>query len=219
MKHNVIKKLYSRRGATMLIAILVFLIAVLSGTIALTMAASNAGRYTHEKDDQQAYLSVASAANIILDRLTGIEIVCSASGGHPEPEQVTVSYNIEEGKKDDLFLKDSGFKNILKFYSTGKGSAPTLEFTLTAEGAPAMGEVYVNLSISGGTFYFHLYSADGGHRDYQMTMRVETKFTFGDGNFVEETTGSGKYIRKMYFDTKNATYTVEEDVSSGGTTE
>ena len=202
----------------MLIALLVFFLAALSGTIALTMAASNAGRYTHEKDDQQAYLSVASAANIILDRLTGIKIVYEAPGGNPEPEQVTVS--ISKGK-GDLFLKDPGFQNILKFYSAtaNKGSAPTLEFTLTAEGAPAMGEVYVNLSISGGTFYFHLYSVDGGHRDYQMSMRVGTAFTSGTNNFVEETTGSGKYIRKMYFDTKNATYTVEEDVSSGGTTE
>ncbi len=218
MKHNVIKKLYSRRGATMLIAILVFLIAALSGTIALTMAASNAGRYTHEKDDQQAYLSVISAANIILDRLTGIDIVYEAPVGKPAPEQVTVSFS--KGK-DDLFLKDPTFESILQYYSAAdKGSepAPTLEFTLTADGAPAMGEVYVNLSLLGGTFFFHLYSVDGGHRDYQMTMRVTTEFSSGIGNW-ERDEGSDKYIKKMYFDTKHATYIVEENVPSGGTTE
>lgn len=53
---------------------LVFFLAALSGVIALTMATSNAGRYTHEKEDQQEYLSVVSASKLILSTLSGVKI-------------------------------------------------------------------------------------------------------------------------------------------------
>lgn len=72
-----------RRGASVLIALLVFLLAALSGTIALVMATSNAGRYTHAKEDQQAYLAVASAAKLICKKLetTQIELVSNEMTG------------------------------------------------------------------------------------------------------------------------------------------
>ena len=65
----------TRRGASVLIAILVFFLAAISGTVALTMSASNAGRYAHERDDQQAYLYCASAAKMILSRLENLDVV------------------------------------------------------------------------------------------------------------------------------------------------
>ena len=69
MKHGLSSIARFRRGASVLIALLVFFLAALSGTLVLTMAASNAGRYTHEKEDQQAYFSVASALELIQGQL------------------------------------------------------------------------------------------------------------------------------------------------------
>ena len=204
MKHDVVKKLYSRRGAAIIIALLVFLIAALSGTIALTMAASNAGRYTHEKKDQQAYLSVVSAANIILDRLEDVEMEYTASKGYPQPDEVTVNYTTTG--QSDLFLADEAFTKCLQAYSTSVNAS--FDFSLSAKDA-GLGTVSVSVYVySGGTFNFRLYSVDGDNRDYQITMQVGTTFSEGVGNFVEDS-NRGLFYRRMKFDMNKVTYVVE----------
>ena len=199
---NLCKKISGKRGATMLIAILVFLIAALSGTIALTMAASNAGRYTHEKDDQQAYLSVISAANIILDRLEDVKIEYTAEHGSPKPEEVTVNYTTT-GQRD-LFLADEAFTKCLQAYSTSANA--NFDFSLSATDA-GMGTVSVSVYVYSGTFDFRLYSVDGDNRDYQITMKVGTTFD-GIGNFVQDS-DRGLFYKRMKFDMKKVTYVVE----------
>lgn len=64
-------KLESRRGASIVIALLVLLICVTAGAAALTAAGANAGRYTHMRADQQRYLAVASAARLVRSELCG----------------------------------------------------------------------------------------------------------------------------------------------------
>ena len=63
------KKLNSARGASILFAVLVFMLCAFAGAAALTAAAANAGRFSHAERDQQKYLSVASAANLLLAEL------------------------------------------------------------------------------------------------------------------------------------------------------
>ena len=56
--HTLARKLKSTRGASMLFALLVFLLCLLAGTAVLTGAAANIGRYTHlEGEQQQGQLS------------------------------------------------------------------------------------------------------------------------------------------------------------------
>lgn len=64
------QKLNSRRGASILFAILIFMMCILAGTAALTAASANSGRYAHMKADQQRYLSVASAAQLLTEEFT-----------------------------------------------------------------------------------------------------------------------------------------------------
>lgn len=64
-------KLKSRRGTSIIIALLVLLICVTAGAAALTAASANAGRYTHLRRDQQRYLAVASAAKLVRGELAG----------------------------------------------------------------------------------------------------------------------------------------------------
>ena len=68
MKH-LTQKLKSQRGASMLFALLVFLLCMLAGTAALTAAAANAGRYSHLEEEQRQYFSVASALDLLQARL------------------------------------------------------------------------------------------------------------------------------------------------------
>ncbi len=216
MKHTkLFSKLSCRRGASMLIAILVFFLAVLSGTVALTMAASNAGRFTHEKDDQQAYLSVASAAKIILNRLESLTIKC-VSVGQSEPKNVgEVNVTFETPYGDGLFLSDPRFQYNLKHISLGAaGDTKDVDFYLTAPEAVGMGQVYVSHNIAGSTFYFRLWAVNGESHDYQMTLEVTSHFDGkGQNNF---TVGDdGFYHREMTFDTEGASYTVERDPTGG----
>ncbi len=63
-------KLASRRGASLLLAMLVFLLCALAGTAALAAASAGAGRYTHMREDQRKYLAVASAVELLRGELT-----------------------------------------------------------------------------------------------------------------------------------------------------
>ena len=69
------EKLSKTRGASLIFALMVLLLCAFAGAAALTAAASNAGRYTHAEQDQQKYLSVASAMNLLCDKLEGPKLV------------------------------------------------------------------------------------------------------------------------------------------------
>ena len=56
------EKLHSRTGASLLIALLFFLVAMTVGAVVLTAASANAGRIQNNRQEQQNYLAVASAA-------------------------------------------------------------------------------------------------------------------------------------------------------------
>lgn len=68
------EKLKNSRGASMVFALLVFLLCVLAGTAVLTAASANVGRYTHLEDEQRQYFSVASALEILQGKLNEREI-------------------------------------------------------------------------------------------------------------------------------------------------
>lgn len=69
------KKLDNTQGASMLIALLFFLVAMMVGAVVLTAAFTNAGRVTRNRQEQQKYLAVASAAELVK------EDIFSAPGG------------------------------------------------------------------------------------------------------------------------------------------
>ena len=72
--NNIITKLQSKRGVSIMLALLLFLICVLAGTAALTAAHANVGRHNYMRESQQQYLAVSSAAKLIREQLDGMEI-------------------------------------------------------------------------------------------------------------------------------------------------
>ena len=111
------EKLSNNRGASLIFALLVFLLCAFAGAAALTAAASNAGRFTHAEHDQQNYLSVASAAELLREELEAPQLECTLvyketyswdnQGGEP-----TYSYELgttsckwsEDGEETDAEL-------------------------------------------------------------------------------------------------------------------
>jgi len=63
------QKLRSRRGATLMAALLFFLVAAVCGSIILAAATATASRVKNQAKDAQAYYAVTSAAQLIRDDL------------------------------------------------------------------------------------------------------------------------------------------------------
>lgn len=122
------KKKNFRRGASIVIAILIFMLCALAGVTALTMSMSNGGRYSHG-EDRQPYYAVSSAALLLLDMMdktsyTSYEIqytyqrhweydTTDPNNAHPQDD----GYQINLLKKDDetgAYVKDSNGKPVLK---------------------------------------------------------------------------------------------------------
>lgn len=71
MRNVVKKKLHSQAGASVLIALLFFLAAMTVGAVVLTAASTNAGRLARNRQEQQDYLAVASAAMLVKEDFRG----------------------------------------------------------------------------------------------------------------------------------------------------
>lgn len=69
------KKLNSRRGASILLALLFMLMCILVAASVVMAASSNAGKIKSNKEEQQKYLTLSSALNLIVDELQSVEYV------------------------------------------------------------------------------------------------------------------------------------------------
>lgn len=68
---NLRQKLNSQSGASIVIALIFFLVCLTVGAVVLTAATANAGRITRNQKEQQAYFAVRSAAELLRDELEG----------------------------------------------------------------------------------------------------------------------------------------------------
>ena len=74
------RKLNSSKGASVIIALLYFLVAMMVGAVVLTAAATNAGSASHALKDQQEYYAVESAIKLIRSDMAKEKIVISDDG-------------------------------------------------------------------------------------------------------------------------------------------
>ncbi|MEA4954758.1 MAG: hypothetical protein VB096_04520 [Pseudoflavonifractor sp.] len=65
------KKCKSQKGASLLIALLFFLLCLTVGTVVLTAAGASAGRLAQMRQEEQSYLTASSAARMLRDKLEG----------------------------------------------------------------------------------------------------------------------------------------------------
>lgn len=118
-----LKKISSRRGVSILLAILIFLLCALAGTAAISMANANAGRYASATKSQQPYYSVISAALFLRDSMNKMEYQSGTvqyvytrgweyDGGEHKPTQETYTLNVgQETGKDPTVLKGTWSKS------------------------------------------------------------------------------------------------------------
>ena len=69
------KKWNSCRGASILLAMLFLLVCIMAGASVLMAAASNAGKIDSNKKEQQKYLALSSALNLLCDEFENVKYV------------------------------------------------------------------------------------------------------------------------------------------------
>lgn len=111
-----VKKLKSNRGMSILMGLLLFLVCCAVGAAALTSAASNAGRYTHLRQDQQRYLSVASAARLVRDELCQGSYTASASLTERYEHYSRTHTNPETGAVSVSWYTEGPYYNMDKLF-------------------------------------------------------------------------------------------------------
>ena len=98
---NISKKLRSQEGASLPLALLLFLICAMAAAIVLAASTTAAGQATNMQESNQAYYSVASATNLLRDQLV-------KSDG--EPHQVTVAVAKGPGNSYNAVISVDGSK-------------------------------------------------------------------------------------------------------------
>lgn len=67
MREQVKKKLQNQRGASIIITMVLFLLCVMVSSVIIAAAASGSSRNVERTERERAYLSVTSAANVLVD--------------------------------------------------------------------------------------------------------------------------------------------------------
>lgn len=115
-------KKWAKRGASLMIALMIFLLLALAGASALIMAMANSGRYSHKAEGQQPYYSVSSAALLMMNLLDGtqykskeVEYTYQRSwtggekdgiGDHTQEDGYTLNFLKKDTKGDYLLNSD-----------------------------------------------------------------------------------------------------------------
>lgn len=111
------QKLYAQRGATIMAALLFFLVAAVCGSIILAAATATASRITTQAEDARAYYSLTSAAQLVRDDLMNSRwkvVVKQTKSGASIARSYTISALDRNGNEDtktfipDLLIKISG---------------------------------------------------------------------------------------------------------------
>ncbi len=102
------KKLRSKRGVSVVLALFLLLVCAFAGTAALTAAQANAGRHAVTKSQQQQYLSVSSAAKLIISELeccenTDPKVTITGTFTPTDTGDVTHSVEFSGGSRTDSF--------------------------------------------------------------------------------------------------------------------
>ena len=138
---KILKKLHSQRGETMLMALLLFLVGVMVSAVILAAAISAESDAKAAREEQQAYLTVRSAAELFRDAIQ------SGSGGYREIVTKTYSGTQLQGTKTEKQNASGPFSEIFnKVIPTLLKSPSTYQkpFTLSMDG---LEDVTMELSI------------------------------------------------------------------------
>lgn len=184
------RKLKNRSGASILIALVLFLTCAMVGSVVLSSATGNADKIRTRKGEQQEYLSVSSAARLIQsavgstvysgwENYTVYECVGESAPLRPDKHsdvadvctEMTFENNDDAGLKADIAANVyRAFRSHTKYYT--QSSVPdeiTKNFVISGD---QMDDVNVKMILDTTTYdlSFKLTVGDNSVSDYAMTL-------------------------------------------------
>lgn len=204
--------LNNERGASIVIALLFFLICGIIGSIVVTAASVEARSVQTHKDLQQDEYTMQSAADLVAHQLGGID-----TASRSVAVTIGVSYDGEKHPTANLNKVISGLgqgfwtadrtKAILASRASGKsyvvGSAPNPIVIDPPTGSTLVSKVYGRVTVDPDLnmmVELSLSDAFATSSPYNMTVRIQctptydisgqlTEFTYGDNTVIEKTQG------------------------------
>lgn len=192
------EKLHSRRGASILLALMYLLVSVFIGAVALGSATTSAQKTQERREDQQTYLAVSSAAKLLRDAMAGDrckvveeKAVCTYSGcGEAFGPKCSANADFPiDGTKTDI-LTDAAWAiyQTQTHYVASTGSAPyEKEFFIEAEGLPKVQCSMIMEADYDVTFRLRALEEDG---TTPLAVHALTLTFDGEGNGAETTTST-----------------------------
>ena len=191
------KKLKNNSGATILMALLLILLAMAVGAAILTAAVSAAHHMKSDREAQQNYLTVSSAAELIRDSIAGDKYERTMTethktlrdeAGNITGENVSYSTNvtnptgimgawlsacIEDGEKKDKYASLKAFRDTINV-DLEVSNGTNLRTVTAAFSAQKDGQIQVQLSLK---------SEEGKTDDCRMTLTMQGTLTKTDQEY------------------------------------
>lgn len=161
------QKLKSRRGASIILALMFFLVCAVIGGAVLASSVSNAGRLSHQAEEQQAYLTVSSAAKLVRDELSGISF-SAVDTDHPD---LLNSFDLVS---DANSLSDVVSEMVKDIYDGVQTMTLYHDFSVSSDD-PALEDVTALLTMSdsgSGKYSITVVLSLDGSGQYTMTVAV-----------------------------------------------
>lgn len=206
------RKLKSRRGASILIALLLFLLCAFVGGAVLVAAYQNASRSTALRREQQNYLAVSSAAQLLKDEVVGqsvqlrdVTVVTQAPEGEGTPGDSTTTRSKELGGSYTGVLLPLS-QEALKVFRSASAAGSSYQLSFNVNGHPELSGVQGELSMAGGDDQPYLVTAllrdgDGGNE-------LKLTFSFSTANSENTTaTDDGEVTTTTTVHTTTVTWT------------
>lgn len=144
------QKLNSRSGVTVVLALFLLLICAFAGSAAITAAGENVGRYQKNRDYQQQYLSITSAADLLREKLDGT-VTGRLESGSFKTEPLTGIFEVMNKGSD--IGSENAIDNMLKIAACNEGiieekpaDPADLSFEMSVDGDDRFGTVVVTIS-------------------------------------------------------------------------
>ena len=200
------QKLNSRSGVTVVLALFLLLICAFAGSAAITAAGENVGRYQKNRDYQQQYLSITSAADLLREKLDGT-VTGKLESGSFKTEPLTDIFDVMNKGSD--IGSENAIDNMLKIAACNEGinegiieekpADPTdLSFEMSVEDDDRFGTVVVTISYPKNVAKSH-------------TNTMQVKLSLGEYNISFDVSVSVIYSTSenpekisLEFDTQNA---------------
>jgi len=197
------KKLNTNNGATMLMALLFMLVAVVVSVVTVTAAISATQTISKDREQQQAYLTVSSAAQFLREEIVGQSYVIEETKYYEDS-----SYKIESSRTDIAVINsfDGSLSEVLDdcVKKALNGIEYETEFVISVEG---MDPVDVILRINTDyTMVIDLCIKDATDIDCIMNMKVELSDRMYEESFSTGTINQDGKNYYLKFTTRSVTY-------------